>query len=135
MGPPEAYQTYRIATPRDTAVRAACSQVGCLEWRHGWTTTVDETTGLGRGQADYIRRRSGRTFREQRTAAGLTVFRFESGQRCFREHSTRPEIFWVQGGDWRANPLREFRKYDKPEHWVYDFAEHQDKINTQRERG
>ncbi len=52
---------------------------------------IDESTDLGREQAAYIRQRSGRSFREMRTAVGpdaLTVFRFDSGQRCFADHIT-----------------------------------------------
>jgi hypothetical protein len=53
---------------------------------------VDERTELGKGQATYIRTQSRRTFRESPTAEGLTVFRFDSGQRCFQEHQTRPRF-------------------------------------------
>lgn len=134
IGPPGAYQTYRIASPPDGQVRAACEQVGCLAWRNGWETIVNEATDLGKRQAFYIRSHSGRAFREQRTQGGLTVFRFESGQRCFAEHSTRPEIFLVRGGDWRQDRGL-IRRHVKGADWVEDFAEHQDRIAQQIERG
>ena len=133
--PAAAYQTYSIRQPADTTVVAACEQVGCAAWARGWESAVDESTELGRQQAAYIRQRSGRTFREQRTAAALTVFRFDSGQRCFAEHRTRPQLFAVRDGDWRGNPTGRNRKFDRADQWVYDFSEHQDKIETQRERG
>lgn len=135
LGPATAYKTYAVASPRDTRVKTACEQAGCLAWRQGWTTTVDEGTDMGRSQAAYIRRRSGRTFREQRTAAGLTVFRFESGQRCFRDHHTRPEIFWVRGGDWRGNPLDLRRRHANGRDWTEDFALHQGRIADRQRKG
>jgi hypothetical protein len=133
-GPVSAYVTYRVVSPPDRAVRTACEEAGCLAWRHGWETRVDESTDLGRAQADYIRTRSGRTFREQRTAEGLTVFRFEPGQRCFAEHSTRPEIFSVRGGDWRRD-LGLIRRHQRGQDWVEDFAEHQDRLSRAIEKG
>lgn len=132
---PAAYQTYRISSPRDTLVRAACEQVGCAAWRHGWESTIDEGTDLGKQQATYIRTKSGRTFREQRNAAGLTVFRFEAHQRCFADHQTRPELFIVRDGDWRENPTGRTRQHTRPQDWVEDFGEHQLLLTDSRKKG
>ena len=131
---PAAYQTYSITRPPDRSVVAACEQVGCAAWTRGWESAIDERTELGARQAAYIRTRSGRTFREQRTAAGLTVFRFEPHQRCFAEHRTRPEIYAVRGGDWRAqtSPTRVHRR---PADWVEDFGEQQQRLTDQQKRG
>ncbi|MFD5419501.1 hypothetical protein ACFWJT_15930 [Streptomyces sp. NPDC127069] len=131
----QAYQTYSITQKPDVLVRAACQQVGCTAWLRGWTTNLDEATELGRRQAAYIRTHSGRTFREQRTAAGLTVFRFDSGQRCFAEHKTRPEIYGVRDGDWRGNPTGRARTHQRPSDWVEDFGEHQLRIADQQQKG
>lgn len=132
--PVDAYQTFQLAAPRDRMVKTACEQVGCEAWRSGWESAFDESTELGRNQAAYVRNRSGRTFREQRTDAGLTVFRFEPGQRCFRDHHTRPEFYSVRGGDWRQN-LGLIRQHSRPADWVEHFAEHQDRIADQIEKG
>lgn len=132
--PAQAYKTYRIVSPPDRSVRAACEQVGCAAWRSGWDTAVDERTDLGRTQAAYIRTRAGRTFRESRTGEGLTVFRFEAGQRCFADHRTRPESYLVRGGDWRAN-TGTIRQHTRPADWVEDFQEHQDRLSRAIERG
>lgn len=132
--PTGAYQTYAWSAPRDTQVRAACEEAGCLAWRHGWETKVDESTELGRHQAAFIRQRSGRTFREQRTAEGLTVFRFEAGQRCFADHQTRPAVWWVRGGDWRQNRGM-VRQHTRGADWVEDFAEHQNRLAERLRRG
>ena len=133
LGPARAYQTFQIVAPPDQSVPAACAQVGCPAWLHGWETAVDETAELGRQQADYIRRQSGRTFTELRRADGLTVFRFESRQRCFAEHRTRPEIYVVKDGDWRAS--QNVRRHASADDWVDDFKNHQDRLATRLERG
>lgn len=134
--PAEHMQTYRILSPPDTVMVAACKAVGCAAWRNGWDTTVDESTELGQAQAQYIRSRARRTFREYRTTAGLTVFRFESGQRCFAEHKTRPEIFAVTGGDWRGNPRgTPPRRHTRPVDWVEDCALTLDAVKAAKDRG
>jgi hypothetical protein len=130
-----AYQTFAISAPRDVTVVAACEQVGCAAWQFGWESKVDEATQLGQEQAAYIRQTSGRTFREMRTEAGLTVFRFEAHQRCFAEHRTRPEIYLVRDGDWRGNPTGRRRMHERPADWVEDFGEHQQRIADEIEKG
>jgi len=133
--PVGAYQTYSITADRDTAVVAACEQVGCEAWQHGWDSIIDESTELGRSQAQYIRTESRRTFREMRTDAGLTVFRFESGQRCFAEHRTRPEIYLVRDGDWRGNPTGRRREHTRPADWVEDMQENQGRLTDLQQKG
>jgi len=132
--PVGAFQTYRIISPPDRSVRAACEQVGCQAWLYGWETRLDERTPLGQAQALYIRADSGRTFRELRTAEGLTVFRFEPRQRCFAEHRTRPEMYLVRGGDWRED-LGLIRQHQRPVDWVEDFSLHQDRLADQQRKG
>lgn len=131
--PASAYQTYAVTSPRDTAIPAACEQVDCAARRHGWESKVDEATDLGKAQAHYIRTQSGRTFKEQRTEAGLTVFRFESGQRCFANHQTRPETYSVLRGDWRSSSVE--RTHIRPADWVEDFALHQQKLADRLNQG
>jgi hypothetical protein len=133
--PAGAYQTFALRSPSDLTIKVACHLAGCDHWRRGWESVLDESADLGRRQAGYIRRESGRTFTEQRTEAGLTVFRFEAGQRCFTEHRTRPERFLVRDGDWRGNPTGRVREHARPADWVEDFAGHQDQLKTQIERG
>lgn len=135
LHPVQAYQTYSITQPADVLVKAACEQVGCEAWAHGWESVIDETTPLGRSQAAYIRTQSGRTFREQKTAAGLTAFRFEARQRCFAEHKTRPELYAVRDGDWRGNPTGKQRQHTRPIDWVEDFGENQQRIADQQQKG
>lgn len=133
--PPQAYQTYAIAQPADTLVRAACEQVRCAAWLSGWETVLDEGTEMGRRQAAYVRTKAGRTFRELRNTAGLTVFRFEAHQRCFAEHQTRPQIFAVRDGDYRGNPTGRHRTHTRPADWVEDFGENQLRLADQHQKG
>lgn len=134
QGPPQAYKTYAAVQPPDVTVVLACETVGCGAWRHGWDTTVDETTDLGRRQATYIRQASFRTYRELRTGEGLTVFRFDAGQRCFADHRTRPQRFLTRGGDHQAN-LGLLREHTRGQDWVEDFAEHQDRLADRLRQG
>lgn len=130
---PEAYKTYSITSPRDVQVKAVCEQVGCDKWLKGWQSPIDESTDLGKAQAHYIRTQSGRTFREQRTAAGITVFTFEPKQRCFADHKTRPETYTVANGDWRRSSVA--RVHANAADWTEDFALHQGKLADQLNKG
>jgi hypothetical protein len=133
--PAQAYKSYVIISPRDTTVRTACEAAGCMAWRNGWESAVDEATPLGKAQAAYIREKSGRTFREQRSAAGLSVFRFEPHQRCFTDHRTRPERFIERGGDWRGNPRGERHVHARAADWQESSAIHQDRLIAAIKRG
>lgn len=132
-------KSYRIVVPRATHWRpATCAESDCQAYLLGWLTTVDEGTDLGRRQAHYIRRESGRRYREERTEAGLTDFTFEPGQKCFAEHelrNDRPERFLVTGGDHRGNPTGERYEHAGPEQWTDDFATHQDRLAAIIEKG
>lgn len=136
--PPGAYKTYQILAPAATHWRlATCAEVDCGAYLRGWTTTVDEATELGARQAHYIRRQSLRGFAEQRNPAGLTVFTFEPGQRCFRaaEHrvQVRPESYLIRSGDWRD--LGDPRPLGSARSWVDDFGEHQQRIADKIQEG
>jgi hypothetical protein len=133
--PAHLYQTYSITAPMDTTVVAACEQVACPAWTRGWDSVIDERTELGKQQAHYIRTQSGRTFREMKTDAGLTVFRFEAHQRCFEEHRTRPEIYLVRDGDHRGNPTGRRRQHTRPADWVEDMAENQGHLIDLKQKG
>lgn len=141
-GPVIGYRTFAYRRPLATHWRrATCEEVGCHAYQHGWTSTVDESTDLGMGQAYYIRRDSGRSFREHRTREGLTVFAFAPGQPCFRaaDHRVpiidRPALYVVRDGDWRGNPTNWSRTHTRGEHWVEEWAEHQDRLRAQQQRG
>jgi hypothetical protein len=131
--PSHAYNTYSISAPRDVLVKTACEQAGCVAWLKGWQSPIDESTDLGKAQSAYIRTQSGRTFREQRSAVGITVFTFEPKQRCFTDHRTRPERFAVAHGDYRHSTLT--RVHANGADWVEDFALHQQKLADRLNQG
>jgi hypothetical protein len=133
--PVSQYQTYSITAPQDTTIVAACEQVGCAAWLNGWDSVIDERTELGQQQAAYIRGQSRRAFREMKTDAGLTVFRFEAHQRCFEEHRTRPEIYLVRDGDHRGNPTGRTRQHTRPADWVEDMTENQVRLVDLQQKG
>lgn len=60
----------------------------CPHYNFGWVTVVDPSTPLGERQAHYIRKQSGRSFKEKRdsVAGALIRFIFEPGQKCFQTH-------------------------------------------------
>ncbi len=130
---PLAYQTFAIASPADRQIPAACEQVLCEQRQFGWESHIDESTELGKRQARYIRTQSGRTFREAKSGT-ITVFKFASGQRCFREHHTRPEVFYVHGGDWRQQTSAA-RQHTRAADWVEDFGLNQIRLRDARARG
>ncbi len=135
--PVTAMQTYAVSAPAATHWReATCREVDCPMHLNGWQTLVDERTALGRAQAGYIRHKSVRSFSEARDAAGLTVFTFPAGQTCFRQHRVRverEEIFIKFPGDHRGRTGE--ARVLRPQDWVDDFAEHQEKLADRLERG
>lgn len=129
----EAYQTWSVKSRPDKRVKTVCEKVGCAAWRSGWESVIDESTDLGRSQAAFIRS-SRRTFKEQKTAMGLTVFRFESGQRCFADHQTMPEKYLVRGGDYRAS-VGELRVHTRAADWVEHVQQHMGRLLDERNKG
>jgi hypothetical protein len=135
--PVQGYKTYGLTYPLKTHwKKATCEQVDCEAYIYGWVTSVDVSSDLGREQADYIRRHSGRSFTE--TNPG--VFQFKAGQTCFRaaDHRLKLErepLFVVRHGDYRGNPDGWKIQHDNGANWQEDFAEHQDIITARIERG
>lgn len=137
--PAAAYKTYAIQAPLATHWNVTtCADADCAAHALGWDSLIDERTELGQRQAHYIRKESGRKFTEELQPDGLTRFAFEAGQKCFAQHNgrnMRPERFVERDGDFRGNPTRRRREFARPDEWVESFAEHQDKLRTQIERG
>lgn len=132
--PAKAFKTYQVHQLPDRTVTAACETVDCTYWRIGWQMDIDERTQLGAARASFIRWESGRTFKESKTADGITVFRFERGQRCFKEHFTHPELYLVRGGD-AARLGGLIRRHVNPADLVEDMNEHLDLVRADRARG
>jgi hypothetical protein len=134
------YQTFQVTSPIATHTRkASCEEVECGAYLRGWKMQIDLQTELGQKQAHYIKHSSGRAYTVDGQQDGLVTLLFKPNQPCFREHRVlidRPEIYRVKGGDFRGNPLRTVtRVHKKPEFWVEEFAENQDRIKTAIEKG
>ncbi|SDU42668.1 hypothetical protein [Jiangella alkaliphila] len=138
--PAAAMKTYAVIANPQTHFRAGtCEEAGCLAFRHGWATAVDQRTELGQRQAAYIRTRSGRAFTEDVDALGRVTFTFLPGQPCFTEHRVRLErepLYVVRGGDFRGNPRgTRPRVHTSAASFVDDFASHQQGLADRLERG
>lgn len=141
-GPAGSYKTYGMSMPLRTHWRpASCEEADCEAYRHGWVSTFDLATELGQHQAAYCLADKERSFSMQRPTATMIKFIYKPGNRCFRsgDHKVpleRPARFYVQGGDWRGNPMgTATRVHTRPEHWVEDFSEHQDRLATAIKKG
>jgi len=134
------YKTFAIESPVSTHTRvASCEEVECEQYLKGWMIRIDVGTPLGQKQADYIKRQSGRAYSVVGWNGGLVTLEFSPNQPCFQEHrvkGNRPEIFKVKGGRGGINPLgTPTRVHTKAAFWLEEFNEHQDRINTTRQRG
>ena len=135
---PEAYKSYSWQQPLHSHFRrVTCAEYRCASFKHGWVTTVDTATELGRRQYDYITHDRSRSCREERSGTSLVSFTFGPGHEYFagdpkHEHYRpigREPLLTVSGGDWRGNP-RGARTivHRNAEDWISDFAEHQDRL-------
>jgi len=136
----EVYQTFQIAAPKEThTVPATCEEVECAQYLRGWKMKIDLATELGQRQAYYIKHQSGRAYTVESQHDGLVTLHFRANQECFQQHRKsieRPPVFRVKGGDKRGNPLRlPTRVHKKPEFWVEEFAENQDRLARVQEKG
>jgi hypothetical protein len=138
--PASAYKTYSIAAPVSTHWRkATCKETDCPRYLNGWRVQVELLTPELLHTAKTVRHLiNGRwvpyRYTELRVSESQTFLVFEAGQPCFQaaEHRIkidRPELYIVRDGDHRGNPRRtEARRHTRPEHWVEDFATHQERL-------
>lgn len=131
------YKTYQIVSPLSTHwEQATCQQIGCPDYLNGWRVRVE---GLP-PEMTHAAKTSGRKFSELEITHNEHWLVFEAGQPCFRaaEHRRlldKQEIFIVRDGDFRGNPTGNMRKHARPADWQEDFAEHQDRLAQQIQRG
>lgn len=138
--PAKDMQTFQVISPMKTHTRvASCEEVECDHYARGWVIKIDLGTDLGQRQARYIKYDSGRSYQVVDQRDGLITLRFKQGQPCFTEHRVkvgRPEIYRVKGGDHRGNPLRTpVRTHKKPEFWLEEFQENQERLKRATEKG
>lgn len=130
---------YRILNPIDSHFRpATCEEVSCQHFLEGWQSLIDESTNLGQKQAHYIREESGRGFTEHRSEAGLTVFTFPPGQRCFAaaQHRTNVGLRPVFAVD-RVNDSGRIarRVHSSADSWGDDLHTHTDNLLGEISKG
>lgn len=134
------YQTFQVTSPVETHTReGSCEEAECQAYARGWRMKLDLGTDLGKRQAQYIKHQSGRSFKVVSQRDGLVELEFAANQPCFSQHRVRldrPEIYRVKGGDKRGNPAGvATRVHTRPELWVEEFAENQDRLARLHERG
>lgn len=137
----ESYRTFAVrqgVDGLDREVPATCADVRCEAFERGWRTVLDLSTDLGQRQWKHIRDHSGRAYTDISARDGVTpplrVLWFEPGQRCFRQHTMRPQLFVA----YRGRPgytLSGIRRYDRADQWADDFATHQQTLAEQQRRG
>lgn len=135
---PAAYKTYEMRAPLSTHFRpATCAEVQCPHYLNGWRVHLEALT------PDLVEaaRKSGRRYREEQLGEGQTYLVFEPGQPCFRvsQHRARidrPPLYIVRDGDHRGNPRgTKARLHQRAADWQADFAEHQQRIADEIEKG
>lgn len=137
--PTRAMQTFSIRAPKGGLVPISCEDVECANYARGWKMVLDLNSELGQKQAYYIKHQSGRAYTVESQVDGLVTLIFAPNQDCFEQHKVRndlPEVFSIRGGDFRGNPLKTpTRVHKKPEFWLEEFAENQDRIATAKKEG
>ena len=137
MGP-NAYKTYTLRT---LWRKATCAEIDCPNYLNGWTFKVDHLKADPK--VDYIARNSGRRFREQELNGEMYLV-YEPGQQCFSagEHRIQQErdpLLFVGRGDRRTFTAQGLppnaKQHKRPADWVDDFANHQDRLKTEFDRG
>lgn len=133
-----AYKTYEMRSPLSTHFRrGTCAEAQCPHYLNGWRVRIEALTP----DLLHAARNSDRKYVEHHVAEGETYLLFEAGQPCFRasEHRIRverPPLYVVRDGDYRGNPSgNRARLHQRPENWVEDFAEHQQKLADEIEKG
>ena len=126
-------QTFIVSRPKDTHFQQMpCKEARCRHYAQGWETIVS----TGGPQDDYIRRKSGRSFRviqPDPPTPGLTVFRFDREQTCFREHVKpldKQEYF-----GYRKAPGAKVRVHQRPQDWLEHANEEADKTERLIKQG
>lgn len=136
QGLPGDYQSYQALAPRSTHYRpATCEEYGCLDWRNGWKVHAQRLTAQQKAAITQARYR----FSVLDIREGETWWVFDAGQPCFRAAShrvplERPPILLVRHGDWRL-PNGARRMFTRVEDWRDHFAEHQERLAAQHQRG
>lgn len=132
---PEHFKSYSWRAPLATHWRqGTCEEYECEAYLKGFVTTVDISTDLGQKQYHFLTHDKTRSCSMQRVSQTVFKFIYPPGNKCMKywEHRVpigKPPLLLVLGGDWRGNP-RQLKTvvHRRPEDWIEDFSEHQDRI-------
>ncbi len=113
---------YRIQSKHDGPTQS-CAEAECENHLRGFQVILDEGDAMGRQRATYVRQDDRRHVETYDPDLELTVFTFPPGTTCFAPHYTVAA--------WKVDNQR----HTKADHWVEDFAEHQDRIERSLNNG
>lgn len=127
--PASQVRTYRIAVPRESGTTIVpCADADCDAYAHGWITTVDRSTDLGKAQYHYLTSSQDRKYLLSEEG-DLAHFRFDPGTRCFRTHTEKRGVFLLN------DPSRDgVIRFGTPDNWRDDMGEHLEKIDESIEK-
>ena len=144
---PQYYKTYQMDMPLDSHWRwVSCEMYECDPFMKGFVLKCDISTELGKRQAYFALHDTTRSCTMERVSPIMVHFHYKPGNKCFHNipgdelrHKLpigRPPFYLVSGGDWRGNPRgTTTMTHRRPEDWIDDFANHQDKLATVFQRG
>lgn len=131
-------KTYAILAPQQTHFRrATCAEIACEAYTKGWQLHKEILSP----ELLHTVETAGRSYTEVPVREGETWLVFPPGQPCFaaaahRIRLDKPELFVVQGGDFRGNPLNvRPTVHSGADPWVDDFATHQEKLANEGRKG
>jgi len=137
--PAHAYTSYTLAAPLASHWRTAtCEEVQCERYLNGWQIRKE---GLDAQLLHLATHSPQRPYREVQVAPGETWLIYQPGLPCFEasNHRIRVEreaFYYRWPGDHRGLlPGERVYQHQRPDFWVEDFQEHQDKIITAINQG
>jgi hypothetical protein len=141
---PRFYRTFKVVAPLKSHWRqVSCEEYECLDYVHGWVTTVDTSTDIGQQQYHFITHDKERKYSYQKVSETIHVFMYGPGQRPFYDEGKhthyvpvgRDPYYLVHDGDWRGNPTGNKLIHRSYRDWVDQFGENQLNLQDIQKRG
>lgn len=132
--PKHNYKTFALRQPIHTHTRkATCQEVDCEHFHNGWNLPV---SGLDAAMLHAVKV-TGRKYVEKKILSE-TYLVFEPGQQCFTVHRVpleRDPFMFIGRGHHSAFVARKPDQVGSTVEWVERFAEHQDNIVREINKG
>jgi hypothetical protein len=136
--PPRLFKGYQIDAPMNRVFRerVSCADFGCADYANGWMVRLELLDARAWAEIK-AKRYSWKHFDVSPTERYIA---FEPGQPCFGSNThtrlIRNPLFVVhKGAKWGGRTPGSGYQHTRPEHWVEDFTEHQDKLAAAVARG